>query len=428
MGSLPASIVGKVHVGVRKTYPWQVYDDIETRDAALFGDHCDAFFKRAKSEDKAFNLIVGFHDVHRDMSRGGFANDSGPFDPRVKPYKIDPSKVDVPDFLNDGPVLRQELAEYYECINRFDQGVGFILDNLRANGLEDDTLVIVTTDNGPPFINAKTTLYDSGVHLPFMVRSPSLSQEAKGGINPNLLSFVDILPTMLDYAGLPADYRTKDISPPRIGRSVLPILDRTDVLSGGEWQEHTFCSHTYHQREMYWPTRALRTHRWKYHRNIAHQLNFPWASDLYASLSFEELRMSEKGGRIMLGKRTLEDYIRRPAEQLYDMDADPLEVNDLSQDPQYADVLKDLRDKLEAWQWDTEDLWFFRDGVCMRDLKTHLGDDHMLMPDRFDFDPSKQNLRHGVKVMDVKGDPNGLIRGGALYAGKNVDKAKVTKA
>lgn len=58
---------------------------------------------------------VASHDTHRDMSRGGFANNQGPFDPRVKPYKTTPDKVDIPEWLVDTPGLRQELVEYYEC-------------------------------------------------------------------------------------------------------------------------------------------------------------------------------------------------------------------------------------------------------------------------------------------------------------------------
>lgn len=363
------------------------------------------------------------------MSRGGFANNTGPFDPRVKPYKISPDDVEVPDWLSDGPALRKELAEYYECINRFDQGVKFILDNLENHGMSEDTLVIITSDNGPPFINAKLTLYDSGTRLPFMVRDPRLvAKGIKGLTNPNMISFLDILPTMLDFAGQPLDLRSRELSPPRRGRSILSILDKGNLLPEKEWPHHIFGSHTYHQRDNYWPTRVIRTREYKYHRNVSWQLNFPWSSDLYASLSFEELRQQEKGGRIMLGKRPLEDYIRRPAEQLFDLEADPLELNNLAEDPNYVEILSDLRNRLEAWQEETEDLWLFRDGVSITDLKVHLGDDSMVMPDRFDFDPTRQNLRAGdVKLMQLKGSLKG-IRGGTLYASKAQGIEKASKA
>ena len=110
------------------------------------------------------------------------------------------------------------------------------------------------------------------------------------------------------------------------------------------------------------------------------------------------------------------------------MEADPLELENLAQDPKYADILNDLRNRLEAWQEETEDLWLFRDGVSITDLKVHLGDDSMVVPDRFDFDPTRQNLKAGdVKLMHLKGSLKG-IRGGTLYASKTQGLEKASKA
>lgn len=125
-----------------------------------------------------------------------------------------------------------------------------ILENLRKRNLLDETLIFFTSDNGPPFINAKTTLFESGTCLPFIVRDPRLVAENKKNLtNPNLVSFIDILPTMLDFCGLPSDLRVNDLSPPRRGRSILPIMHRDDVAPENEWQHHIWGSHTYHQRE-----------------------------------------------------------------------------------------------------------------------------------------------------------------------------------
>ena len=421
-------IVGKVHVGVKSTYPWTVYDDIETRDSAKYADHVDAFLSQAKKEDKPFNLVVGFHDTHRDFTRGGFANDQGPFDPRVKPYKCKPEDVEIPAWLPDVPGLRQELVEYYESINRLDQGVGMILENLKKQGFEDDTLVFFCADNGAPFVNAKTTLYESGTCLPFLVRDPRLAAKGvKNVSNPNMISYLDILPTMLDFCGLPVDMKIQDLAPPRLGQSFLPILDKGQVVPEGQWKHHIFGSHTFHQRENYWPTRIIRTRKYKYHRNIAWRLDFPFSSDLYASLSFEDMRNVD--GPVMLGTRSLQNYIFRPAEELYDLEADPLEVTDLHKDPKYKEVLMDLRKKLENWQLSTEDLWIYKDGVSMKTLAHHLADDSMIVPDQFDFDPSNpRNL--GPKApptFKLQGNPEG-VRGGALYAGKNQQLEKSKKA
>lgn len=108
------------------------------------------------------------------------------------------------------------------------------------------------------------------------------------------------------------------------------------------------------------------------------------------------------------------------------MEKDPLEVVDLAKDPAYAEVLAEMRAKTEKWQWDTEDIWLFKDGQSIRGLVAHLADDKMDMPDRFDFEPSQPGTKEG-KIMECVGDPNFLVRGGALYAGKSVGitKAKV---
>ena len=202
--------------------------------------------EKAKAENKPFFLTAAFHDPHRDRSRAGFAN-TRTYSPEVDVLDIPLDQVEIPHWYTDTPESRQEFVDYYKAIHRFDQGVGWILERLEKLGYADNTLVVVTSDNGPPFVNSKTTLYDSGCCLPFIVRSPQAKH--RGIANPNLVSYVDILPTLLDWAGLPMDLKSNDQSPKRLGRSILPILDRADVAPESEWQHHIFLSHTYHQRD-----------------------------------------------------------------------------------------------------------------------------------------------------------------------------------
>lgn len=86
-----------------------------------------------------------------------------------------------------------------------------------------------------------------------------------------------------------------------------------------------------------------------------------------------------------MGLRSLRAYIQRPAEELYDLEADPQEVNNLADDPKYAEQLKSIRTELEAWQMKTDDLWFFRDGVSMHLIKHHIKAG-LKVPDQFDID------------------------------------------
>lgn len=131
---------------------------------------------------------------------------------------------------------------------------------------------------------------------------------------------------------------------------------------------------------------------------------------------------------VMLGKRRIEDFCNRPAEMLFDLENDPIEVVDLARDPYYADTLQEFRTRMEKWQWDTEDIWLFKDGQSWRGLVGHLADDNMEMPDRFDFDATKPGNRDGP-IYHCAGDPNMLVRGGALYSGKanQIQKAKTGK-
>jgi N-sulfoglucosamine sulfohydrolase len=257
-----------------------------------------------------------------------------------------------------------------------------ILAGLEKAGLSDDTLVIFISDNGPPFINSKTTLYDAGVNLPLIIRTPG---GASAITSPNLVSWVDILPTILDYVG----QGTEDNSEPeRLGRSLLPILPIKDELA--DWGK-VYGSHTFHEVTNYWPTRFVRNRRYKYHRNLAWRLDFPFAADIYGSLSWEDIRNAETSPK-MIGNRPLKDFFFRPPEELYDLQNDPFEVTNLVKDPEHAEALAELRGDLELWQRRTEDPWLYRDGVSVWFVRHHL-DEGMQIPDHVDFDLEKLATR-----------------------------------
>ncbi len=361
-------IIGKVHVGPPDVYPWQVREESGTRDVAWAAERAEAFLQGAKTDEAPFFLTVGFIDPHRDATRSGFGNDG---DYRgIEDHIFSPDAVTVPPFLSDLPEVREEFAEYYRSVYRLDQGVGLILATLERAGLADETLVCFLSDNGSPFLNSKTTLYDAGVHLPLVMRRPG----GKAGIaNPNLVSFTDLLPTFLDWAGHAPDPGA------RRGRSLMPILEETELLP--DWQR-VFGSHTFHEITNYYPTRFLRTPRYKYHRNVAWQLDFPFSGDLYGSLSWEGIRNTSP---VRIGERSLKDYLRRPPEELYDLEDDPREVKNLAGDAGHQNRLLECRAAMEDWQRATDDPWLYRDGMSLRAIRHHL-EAGMQVPDRFDFD------------------------------------------
>ncbi|KAJ5147780.1 hypothetical protein N7526_001132 [Penicillium atrosanguineum] len=260
-------ILGKIHVGPASVYPWEVQKESDTRDVTIIADQANEFFEQSQEDKRPFFLTIGFIDPHRDRTRGGFGNDQK-YDSRIIPGQYLPENVNVPPFINDTPGTRFELAEYYNSIHRLDQGVGLVIKHLADSNLADSTLVIFISDNGPPFINSKTTLYDAGVCLPLIIRHPGLPPS----ISPNMVSYVDILPTILDFTDHP---ELIDPTKNRIGRSLLPILG-TDTQNPSF--DEVFGSHTFHEVTNYWPTRFIRDKRYKYHRNLAWRLDFPLCS------------------------------------------------------------------------------------------------------------------------------------------------------
>ncbi|KXH28600.1 hypothetical protein CNYM01_10237 [Colletotrichum nymphaeae SA-01] len=387
-------IIGKVHVGPDAVYPWEWRAESLTRDVWWSSQRAAEFFSASKEDGRPFVLTVGYHDPHRDRTRGGFGNDE-PVDERIQSITYRPEDMIVPGFLSDTPGVRQELASYAEAISRLDQGVGMILHELEESGYAKDTLVIFMSDNGPPFLNSKTTLYDAGIRLPLIARLPG----AASSVNPNLVSYVDILPTILDWILGDASGEAK---PELAGRSFFDIVNENQDLA--DW-DHVFGSHTFHESTNYWPTRYIRTRRYKYHRNIAWRLDFPFANDIYGSLTWEDIRNADQNPK-MIGERQLKDYFFRPAEELYDLVNDPNEVKNLAKDPDYQDVLKELQTRLEDWQRRTNDPWLFRDGISVLLNKHHL-DAGLEVPDTWDLDVEHPETK-GNNVQKYQNQPFGI--------------------
>jgi N-sulfoglucosamine sulfohydrolase len=329
--------VGKFHVnpptGVPHQAAWDLLSEEGGRDGASLADRTHQFL--AAAAGRPFFLQVGFTDPHRDAR--DFANRDYP---GVVRRRLDPARVPVPAWLPDSAAVRADLAEYYESVHRLDQNVGLVLDALSAAGQAASTLIVFLSDNGMPFPNAKTTLYEAGTRLPLIIRAPGAR---RGMVNSAMVSWADLMPTLLEWAGatLPGY--------PLHGRSLLPILEQENP-SG--W-DRVFFSHTFHEITMYYPMRALRTRRYKYIRNLAHSLPFPLAQDLSTSVSWRAIRDSGSA----LGSRPLSAFLHRPAEELYDLEADPDEIRNLSSLPEQTQTLAELRALMADWRRSTGDPW-----------------------------------------------------------------------
>ena len=343
-------IVGKFHVKPEAQYGFDVVTggntDEKLGDGArnVYGMAQNARKFIESTNGKPFYLHVGYSDPHR-QGAVGYAN--RPDYPGIKAIKYSPADVTVPFFLPDNTEVRQELAEYYESISRLDQGIGLMLNALKETGRDKDTLVIYISDNGMSFPGAKTNLYDPGVHLPMIVSSPD--QQKRGLVNNAMVSWVDMTPTILDWASAagPTKYQLP-------GKSFLPLLE----IENPPGRDEVFFSHVFHEITMYYPMRGIRTRQFKYLINLNSEIEFPFASDLYGSPTWQGvLKRKDK----MLGSRTVKTYLHRAPEELYDLSQDPQEARNVANDPNYAAPLKELRQRLQDWRKNTKDPWLIQD-------------------------------------------------------------------
>jgi len=327
-------IIAKNHVIPKEVYPWDAEIAGNGRNVLQMAQQARKFIE--ESGDRPFLLVLGFTDPHR-AAKGFGQPIKG-----VPDVTYDPKEVIVPYHLPDHPDVRADLADYYRSISRLDYGVGEMMKVLQDTKHGDDTVVIFLSDNGRPFPGGKTTLYDAGVHLPLIIQAPAKKPAACTA----MASWIDIAPTVLACAGVKQP-------PGMIGRSLLPLLG-TEKADG--WDE-VFGSHQFHEITMYYPVRMLRTRTHKYLLNLAPQLEYPFASDIFGSASWQCVLKNKLPN---LGLRTVEQFLHRPKEELYDLTKDPNELRNVASDPAYRELLEDMRKRVRAWQEKTNDPWLVK--------------------------------------------------------------------
>lgn len=301
-------------------------------------------FLHSVPEDRPFCFWLGHRDPHRP-----YVKDSG-----VK-AGLNPKDVVVPPYLPDTLETRGDICDYYLAVERYDRDVGAVLELLAKAGRLDNTIVIMTGDNGWPFPRGKANLYDAGTRQPLAIRWP-------GHIRPNLtstayISFQDLAPTILEAAGLrPTAAMT--------GRSFL------DLLTTGESKlprDRVFLERERHanvrQGDVGYPCRAIRTREFLYIRNF-HPERWP-AGDpaMWKAVGpFGDIDGGPTKDVVLSGK-TNPAFARffelacgkRPSEELYDLVNDPHELTNLADRPEYRRKKSELRRELDQWMKDTAD-------------------------------------------------------------------------
>ncbi|APX98047.1 sulfatase family protein [Natronorubrum daqingense] len=326
--------------------PPSVHETSRARDVAAdladvleAGDHDDPFF-----------ASVGFFEAHRVEENGGFGFEGERYG------APDPEEVSPLEFLPDEPGIRSDIAEVQGMVGAIDDGVGTILDALETAGVLEETLVVFTTEHGLAMPRAKGCCYDPGIGATLLMHWPD--GFAPGRVVDDLVSNVDVFATLLEVADASVpetadegDGATGSNERPIAGRSVAPLLfagdERTHEGSDGEYEprDRVFAGMTWHDR--YNPSRAIRTDRWKYIRNFWHLPAVYMTTDIYCSDAGRELREEYYGEQ-------------RAYEELYDLEDDPLEQDNLatgegSDDPETVAARDRLEDELLEWMDATND-------------------------------------------------------------------------
>ncbi len=282
----------------------------------------------ARKLDKSLCLLVGTNWPHVPW-------------PREIDY--DPAKLTLPPTLVDTAETRLGRARYSQAVTDADRDLGLILD-AAAKHLGRDTFFLFTSDHGSQFPFGKWNCYDNGIRTPLVVAWPGRIKP--GSKSEAMVSWIDLLPTCLEVTGAkpPATGRKPgEIS----GRSFLPVLQ-------GEKQEHRdriFTTHSGDGDMNRYPIRSVRTREWKYIRNLDPEAEHHTHVDKAAKGDGRDYFDSwvEKAGTDAKAAAVVLRYHTRPAEELYDLRADPWELHNLGADPKHAEILARLRDDLDGW-------------------------------------------------------------------------------
>jgi arylsulfatase A-like enzyme len=314
------ALAGKYHIGD----PRQEFDTIYGGGPSGCENWVTALENRPK--DKPFFMWLAANDPHRV------------YQPNTIPEPHDPAEVIVPPFLPDADSTRKDLALYYDEISRLDNYLGLVMEVLKEQGVDENTLVIYMTDNGRPFPRAKTRMYDSGIKTPFIVRWPAKIEKGRTGA---LISSIDIAPSLCELAGA-------NLSETFQGVSFVPVLNDYSA----ETRDYIAGEHNWHDYRAF--ERAIRNHNFLYIRNAFPELNASPPADAVGSLTYREMIKMHREGK--LNEYQLDCFVApRPAEELYDVANDPFQFTNLAANPDYAGTLNEMRKVLDAWSLEFDD-------------------------------------------------------------------------
>ena len=324
-----------------------------------------ADFLQDRPKDKPFSFWYGATEPHRSFGKG-IGHENG----------LDPSKVVVPEFLPDTPEIRSDILDYCFEIQWFDQHLVRMLDLLEEIGELDNTIVIVTSDNGMAFPRAKANVYEYGIHMPLAVSWP---KTVPGGRTvDDIVNLIDVTATIYDVTGVEPPTAT-----PIAGRSLVNVLSSKQEGLVDSTRDAAFSGRERHSSSRFnslgYPQRCIRTQQFLYIRNFRPERWPAGTPRKFSSVSFSEggdfvgklgpmhggyhdidacpslTFLIEGRDDPMVGPFLNLAVDRRPAEELFDIRKDPGCLKNLATDPDFAQVRSKLRDRLLRYLKETND-------------------------------------------------------------------------
>jgi uncharacterized sulfatase len=303
--------------------------------AAFFNYHQDVCVDKAvewlaaRKSDKPLCLLVGTNFPHVPWPKKSVGS---------------PESLTLPARVADTPETRQARTHYAAAVNRADSDLGEVREAARKY-LPADTLFVFSADQGAQWPFAKWNLYEAGLHVPLIVAWPG--HVPPGRRTQAMVSWLDLMPTLLEAAG--ADPRTA--APDIDGRSFLGVLTgATDTH-----RDRVFATHSGDANINFYPSRSVRLGSWKYIRNLDPNLEFHTHIDLKPQDTNYWPSWVEHAKTDATIAGLIQQYLHRPAEELYDLSADPDELKNLATDPAHAADLARLRAALDEWMTASHD-------------------------------------------------------------------------
>ena len=302
--------------------------------AAYFNYHQDLCIEKAvewlaaRKSEKPLCFMVGTNFPHVPWPQQG---------------NLPPEQVPLPAKNADTPETREARTHYTAAVSRADSDLGLVRAAAKKY-LPADTVFVFSADQGAQWPFAKWNLYEAGLQVPLIVDWPGTTKAASR--TPAMVSWIDLLPTLVEIAG--GDAKTTDGLD---GRSF------TNVLSGkvDKFRDRVFASHSGDGNVNYYPSRSVRLGQWKYIRNLDASLEFHTHIDRFSGDTRYWPSWAERAKSDPSVATLVNMYFHRPAEELYDLSADPDEWKNLAADPAHAADLARLRTALDEWMTASHD-------------------------------------------------------------------------